>query len=471
MAEYYPPLAKAVANLKESTAESRRSIYERARKALLNQLRNVDPPIAPEHIAREEAALDSAIARLEGEIALQSLDLVEPAEAEPVPPPPAEPPPPPPVADAPAAPKAAPPPIKPLPPPPAARPPVNRPLAPRIGAGAPTPPVAPRSSPTPPAVEAPPSPTEVGASEAAMSSLERLRDFGRARVEEDAAAPVMPEARAEAVRPLAPTPARTARFDGRKGIFLALVLAVMAGIALLAFKLREKPEDFARPRAATSEQTEAASSKIGGRIGDPPAAAPAKAPVAPSPSAPAVAPTPPPIPVAQRAALLVEAPDVASKVKTYVGTAVWSVETAPNGLPGVRALVDIPEAKYKVNLFITRTNDPGLASTNRIEVRFTVAADGPLPGVKQIAAPEMRGEDRPQGESLTGLPARVTDNYFWVALAQGDVIAQRNADLMRDRAWFDIPILLTTDKIAKITIEKGAGGDQLLRQAMTAWGQ
>ena len=42
---------------------------------------------------------------------------------------------------------------------------------------------------------------------------------------------------------------------------------------------------------------------------------------------------------------------------------------------------------------------------------------------------------------------------------------------MRDRAWFDIPILLTTDKIAKITIEKGAGGDQLLRQAMTAWGQ
>ena len=83
MAEYYPLLAKAVANLKDSTADSRRSIYERARKALLNQLRNVDPPIAPEHIAREEAALDSAIARLEGEIALQSLDLVEPAPVEP----------------------------------------------------------------------------------------------------------------------------------------------------------------------------------------------------------------------------------------------------------------------------------------------------------------------------------------------------------------------------------------------------
>ena len=469
MAEYYPLLAKAVANLKDSTADSRLSIYERARKALLNQLRNVDPPIAPEHIAREEAALDSAIARLEGEIALQSLDLVEPAPVEP----PVEAPPPPPVPSAPVAAPVAPPPIKPLPPPPAARPPSNRPLAPRIGATAPAQPVAPPSPPAKswavePPTEPPASPVETGASEAAMSSLERLRDFGRARVEDGEAPP--PDVRAEAVRRMAPTPARTARFDKRKGVFLALVLAVIAGIALLAYKLREKPEDFARPRASVSEQPEASSSKIGGRIGDAPS--PAKPASAAAPSSPAPStPAPAPIPVAQRAALLVEAPDEASKVKTYVGTAVWSVETAPNGLPGVRALVDIPEAKYKVNLFITRVNDPSLASTNRIEVRFTVAGDGPLPGVKQIAAPEMRGEDRPQGESLTGLPARITDNYFWVALAQGDVIAQRNADLMRDRAWFDIPILLTTDKIAKITIEKGAGGDQLLRQAMTAWGQ
>jgi hypothetical protein len=46
MAEYYPLLARAVAALPDSNVESRRSIYDRARAALVAQLRAVQPPIA-----------------------------------------------------------------------------------------------------------------------------------------------------------------------------------------------------------------------------------------------------------------------------------------------------------------------------------------------------------------------------------------------------------------------------------------
>ena len=66
MADYYPLLAKAVAGLPESTAESRRAIYERARKALLGQLRKIDPPIAEADIAREDSALDERHGQVEG---------------------------------------------------------------------------------------------------------------------------------------------------------------------------------------------------------------------------------------------------------------------------------------------------------------------------------------------------------------------------------------------------------------------
>ena len=69
MADYYPLLAKAVSGLPDSTEETRRAIYERARKALLGQLRKIEPPIPEEDIARENSALDEAVARLEGEIA------------------------------------------------------------------------------------------------------------------------------------------------------------------------------------------------------------------------------------------------------------------------------------------------------------------------------------------------------------------------------------------------------------------
>src|SRR5580692_7485207 len=72
MADYYPLLAKALANLPNRAAPTaRRAIYERARKALIGQLRSIQPPMPESDIASEDAALDQAIARLETEYADQ----------------------------------------------------------------------------------------------------------------------------------------------------------------------------------------------------------------------------------------------------------------------------------------------------------------------------------------------------------------------------------------------------------------
>lgn len=65
MAEYFPLLERAVAGLTNATPEARQAIYERARSALLGQLRHMDPPVPEQDIARESAALDAAIGRLE----------------------------------------------------------------------------------------------------------------------------------------------------------------------------------------------------------------------------------------------------------------------------------------------------------------------------------------------------------------------------------------------------------------------
>src|SRR6185312_2744504 len=69
MAEYYPLLAKAVAGIPNSTPEMRRAVYDRARKALLAQLTNLNPPIPESDIARETESLDAAVERLEAELA------------------------------------------------------------------------------------------------------------------------------------------------------------------------------------------------------------------------------------------------------------------------------------------------------------------------------------------------------------------------------------------------------------------
>ncbi len=102
MADYQSLLTRAVANLPPtSTAASRQAIYDRARRALVTQLRSLRPPLPESDIAREETALDKAIAAVEANFA--------PSDA----PPPAPSPtalaarsPPPPAAKAPAAPVA-----------------------------------------------------------------------------------------------------------------------------------------------------------------------------------------------------------------------------------------------------------------------------------------------------------------------------------------------------------------------------
>src|SRR5271170_1358128 len=68
MADYYSLLSRAVANLPPSSpAASRRAIYDRARKALVAQLRSLKPQLPESDIAREENALEEAVARLESE--------------------------------------------------------------------------------------------------------------------------------------------------------------------------------------------------------------------------------------------------------------------------------------------------------------------------------------------------------------------------------------------------------------------
>src|SRR5215831_17444733 len=70
MADYYPLIARAVAGLDPSApGEARRALYERARTALIAQLRGVQPPLSESEITRERLALEEAVRKVESEAA------------------------------------------------------------------------------------------------------------------------------------------------------------------------------------------------------------------------------------------------------------------------------------------------------------------------------------------------------------------------------------------------------------------
>jgi len=435
MADYYPLLERAVASLPESTPEARRAIYERARKALLNQLRNVQPPVPESYISRENQALNLSIAQLEAALARA---------------------------------KDAPPVGRPVVP----RPPRPLPAAAALRAGEP-----PREAPAGRSAAEP----ELKASPDADQKSTAPDVQGATREEGAEASQNAAAERLENRRPIAIAPPQSSPHPMKRVAILGVILlSAMAAVAALAIRLKDNPQDYARSRMPVSQEEpepEAPLGKLIDRVGSDqtgraPSSTPGRPTAAPAAPAPAVAAPPSPepaVPVAQRAAILIEAPEDPQRVKTFVGTSVWRVDSAGEQ-PALVTEIVLPEAQLTVSMRMTRNTDLRLPATHTIELRFGSTAGAEPMGIAEIDTPQMRIEDSANGAPLAGVAAPITPNYFLVGLSNGDKLATRNMDLLRDRGWFDIPMVLSTGRSAKLTFEKGASGDRALAQVMKAWG-
>ncbi|TQF27075.1 hypothetical protein UNPF46_31715, partial [Bradyrhizobium sp. UNPF46] len=79
MADYYPLIARAIAALDPNApGESRRALYERARTALIAQLRSVQPPLSESEITRERLSLEEAVRKVESEAAQRAREASRP---------------------------------------------------------------------------------------------------------------------------------------------------------------------------------------------------------------------------------------------------------------------------------------------------------------------------------------------------------------------------------------------------------
>lgn len=74
MTDYYPVIARRIAGLKDNTAESRRALYQRVQNVLVEQLRELDPPLEEPEILRERLSLEDAVRRFEADAERSAVD-------------------------------------------------------------------------------------------------------------------------------------------------------------------------------------------------------------------------------------------------------------------------------------------------------------------------------------------------------------------------------------------------------------
>jgi|SRR5579862_915453 len=453
MADYYPLIAKAVSGLDKNTGEIRRVLYDRARTALVGQLRGVDPPLNESDITRERLALEEAIRKVETEASKRRPEADEGetrpslsdeglrgfravvAEAEGL------------GAATTQANRAAHDVLDAVPgePPPAAEPPFKRS---DFTVGQPSAVVTPSDT------------------ETSDEALEPAPE--RPQLERGWEPP--PPPRFDEPQPFDEQVAYSPPVRSYRGLIrIVVLLLVIAGAAGAAYWQRHTISSLVAalrspPPATTAQQQQPAQPagrpKISDRVGGDNAPNAANAPAAS---------------VAQKVVLYDEDPNDPNG-KRYVGSAIWRTETVSPG-PGlapeiaVRADVEIPERHLRMTWSLRRNTDKALPASHTIEIVFTLPADFSEGGVNNIPGVLMKADEQARGVPLAGLAVKVTNGYFLVGLSAVDADVQRNIDLLKTRDWMDIPIVYVSGKRAILAMEKGIAGSRVFEEAFRAWGQ
>jgi hypothetical protein len=487
MADYFPLIARAVGGLEKSTGEARRALYERARSALVAQLRSVEPALEEAEITRERLALEESIRKVEAEAVMHEQEAKEKPEA----PAPAE---------------------------------------------APSKP----ATPSKPPPSSPPSETaEVSPEERAKLREQALRNFRETMAEADGLGEAvaetnraarekyqrvpherpLPKARPNRVsgektvegagaKPLSKEPSKdlpdddkppslgpvppyeptgagwppppAAAFDAEADryahpsrnfgriVAVAAVLLLVIAVAGVGYWQRGAISSmFARhegsqPAPQQQAQQPTVQPKITDRVG-------------PSSDTPSNAANAPAAQVAQKVVLYDEDPND-PQGKRYVGSAIWRTETVSPG-PGlapelaIRCDVEIPERRMHMTWSLRRNTDKALPASHTVEIMFTLPSDFAEGGVGNVPGVLMKQNEQARGVPLAGLAVKVTNGYFLIGLSAVDVDMQRNIQLLKERDWFDIPIVYTSGKRAILAVEKGTPGARAFEEAFRAWGE
>ena len=180
-------------------------------------------------------------------------------------------------------------------------------------------------------------------------------------------------------------------------------------------------------------------------------------------------------PVAQRVVLYDEDPSD-PKGKQYVGSVIWRTEQikASAGQKAdiaVRADVDIPDRKFKMTMSFRRNTDSSLPASHTAELTFILPQDFSGGGVGNVPGILMKSNEQARGTPLAGLAVKVTDGFFLVGLSNVDADRARNLQLLKERSWFDVPLVYVNQRRAIIAIEKGAPGERAFNDAFAAWGE
>ena len=405
MADFHPILARAIAGLTDKSPEARRAVYDRARTALLAQLRSLEPPLSEGDITRERLSLDEAVSRIEAEIALA--EAIEPS-------------------------------LPPL-------------LLDEPPAAAATPPARPEPKPRPAVPQEPP----------------RFEEQAAARDEAQPIRPRVAPPRKRSVNPGHVRTAIVGGGVALAVAAIAGAAYYVNKVAPQDQQVRARVETQAPP--AQQDQGGKISERAGGEPAPTPSQPSGQRPNqqagTQSGSDIAVAqrailyievPETPQQPRTVQGRVL-------WRLDSDTAGPGRPVETI------VRATIEIADAGLSLDFTIRRNTDSAFPASHIIGMRFTTSGEAANDAIREVGVPQFKLEEGERGAPLSAISSALGENLFVAALSNVPVESERNLDLLRNRNWIDLPVRFNSGRRGIITFEKGGAGNQTIGDALNRW--
>src|SRR5690606_253845 len=111
-----------------------------------------------------------------------------------------------------------------------------------------------------------------------------------------------------------------------------------------------------------------------------------------------------------------------SQGSAETGSIVWSlVQESPGGdlppEPAIRGEATIPGKDVQLRLTIRRNGDESLPASHIIEMIFLTPDDFEGGGIDNVLRIAMKRSEQDTGNPLLGIPAKIADGFFLVALS------------------------------------------------------
>jgi hypothetical protein len=97
--------------------------------------------------------------------------------------------------------------------------------------------------------------------------------------------------------------------------------------------------------------------------------------------------------------------------------------------------------------------------------------DFPSGGISNVPGILMKQAESTRGVPLAGLAVKITPAFYLIGLSNVASDKDRNLQLLKERGWFDVPVVCNNNRRAIFAMEKGTPGERVFAHAFEAWNQ